>query len=70
MSFASDVPVSLPAPLDAAGDPSLVSMFGFCMTRYGVRPELTASDHEHLSTMHRAAATGPMVWDDAHLEGR
>lgn len=69
MSFASDVPVSLPAPV--GGDESLVDMYGFCLTRFGVRPALTAVDHEHLSTAHLPApTTGPVVREDAHLPGR
>ena len=68
MSFASDVPVSLPAPADPA-EP-VIDMFGFALTKWGVRPALSAADHEHLSTLHRAGQAGPVVWDDAHLEGR
>jgi len=68
VSFASDVPVSLPAPIGP--DDSLVDMYGFCLTKWGVRPALSATDHEHLSTLQHAATPGPIVWDDAHLEGR
>lgn len=68
MSFASDVPVSLPQPV--GGDDSLIDMFGFCLTKFGVRPALSASDHEHLSTLHFSASPDPVVWDDAHLEDR
>jgi hypothetical protein len=68
VSFASDVPVSLPAPV--RGDANLIDMYGFCLTEFGVRPALSAADHEHLSTLQHAAAPGPTVWHDAHLEGR
>ena len=68
MSFASDVPVSLPAPLDPAEQ--VIDMFGFAWTKFGVRPSLSAADHEHLSTLHRSGVAGPVVWDDAHLDRR
>lgn len=66
MSFASDVPVSLPAP--AGRDESLVDMYGFCLTRFGVRPSLSAADHEHLAALAHAPAPGQFVRLDADLD--
>lgn len=69
MSFASDVPVSLPEPLESAAE-ALLDMYGFALNRFGVRPALSAADHEHLAALTRPAADAPTVRADAHLDRR
>ncbi len=44
--WGSDVPVSMPAPLDGVG---LIPMFGFTFTIDGLRHDLSEADHERLS---------------------
>lgn len=45
-SWGSDVPISLPEPLDEVG---LVPMFGFVFTINGLFHDLSESDHDLLS---------------------
>jgi hypothetical protein len=47
--WGSDVPVSMPQPLPP-GVVGIVPMGGFVMTRDGLFPDLSAADHERLST--------------------
>ena len=44
--WGSDVPVSMPEPLDGDG---LVPMFGFVFTLDGLRHDISEVDHERLS---------------------
>lgn len=44
--WGTDVPVSMPEPLDGVG---LVPMFGFVFTIDGLRHDLTTADHERIS---------------------
>lgn len=44
--WGSDVPVSMPEPLDGVG---LVPMFGFVFTIDGLRHDISEVDHERLS---------------------
>ena len=44
--WGSDVPVSMPEPLDRDG---LVPMYGFTFTIDGLRHDITEADHETIS---------------------
>jgi hypothetical protein len=44
--WGSDVPVSMPQPLEDVG---LVPMFGFVFTINGLRHDISEADHERLS---------------------
>jgi hypothetical protein len=47
-TWASDVPVSLPEPVDGVG--AHIPMFGFVFTEAGLFHDLNQADHERLST--------------------
>lgn len=47
--WGSDVPISLPAPLDE-DNPGVVPMGGFCFTANGLFHDLSAADHVRLAT--------------------
>lgn len=70
MSFATDTPVSLPAPVGGPGAEPLIGMYGFCLTKWGVRPDLSAADHEHLSALAHAPSATDTLRADAGLDGR
>lgn len=65
-SWASDAPVSLPAPPEQ----TLLSvpMYGFVFTENGLFHDLTEADHEVLRTPTFAPPdqTGGVVYDDGH----
>ncbi|MEU9405612.1 hypothetical protein AB0E08_07895 [Streptomyces sp. NPDC048281] len=47
--WGADVPVSMPQPLRADQE-GIVAMGGFVMTVDGLFPDMSAADHERLST--------------------
>lgn len=47
--WGADVPVSMPQPLRADQE-AIVPMNGFAMTLDGLYPDMSAADHERLST--------------------
>jgi hypothetical protein len=47
--WGADVPVSMPQPLRADQE-AIVAMGGFVMTLDGLFPDMSAADHERLST--------------------
>ena len=63
--WGSDVPVSMPEPLDGAG---LVPMFGFVFTIDGLRHDLSEVDHERVSRPTYAPHTpAQTVWGDGDV---
>jgi hypothetical protein len=64
--WGSDVPVSMPMPLE--GEP-LVQMFGFVFTEFGLFHDLSAADHETISTPTFAPYSPiDVVYDDEDIE--
>lgn len=49
VTWGSDVPVSLPQPLDES-NPGIIPMDGFCFTATGLAWDLSRSDWEAIST--------------------
>lgn len=47
--WGSDVPVSLPQPLDE-GNPGIIPMDGFCFTANGLAFDLSQADYSRIAT--------------------
>jgi hypothetical protein len=64
--WSSDVPVSMPEPLD---QPGLVPMMGFVFTIDGLMHDLTRVDHDRISLpTYAPARPSQVVFDDRDVD--